>query len=294
MPFRRITIIGLGLIGGSLGLALRRSGAVEEVVGVDQSAAVLERARERGLIDRGTTDPAAGVRDAELVVAAVPVGCFRGVLEAARGGLERDTVVTDVGSVKGPVHAEAEAVLGADALFVGGHPLAGTEDSGVEAALDRLFDGALCILTPASDTPARDRVKALWELVGCQVVTMDAEAHDRILAATSHLPHMLAFSLIRTFGELDDSDRLAQFAAGGFRDLTRIAGSDPVMWRDIALANSGPLLEMIDRFEDRLSELRRAIAAGDGPALQAFFGEARTLRRGLPPRAHEDEDNDDD
>ncbi|HKJ88091.1 MAG TPA: prephenate dehydrogenase/arogenate dehydrogenase family protein [Gammaproteobacteria bacterium] len=292
--FGRVAIIGLGLIGGSLGLALRRSGAVDEVVGVDLSASVLARAEERGLIDRGTTDPGAGVAGAEVVVTAVPVGSFGAVLAAARPGLAEGVLVTDVGSVKAPVIAEAETLLPETATFVGGHPLAGTEDSGVEAALDRLFQKALCILTPTPATPARDleRAKALWTLVGSEVVTMEPREHDRVLAATSHLPHMMAFTLIRTFGDLDAPDHLARFAAGGFRDLTRIAGSDPIMWRDIALANSEPLLEMLDRFEERLEDLRQAIAAGDGTALESFFREARALRRGLPPRAHPDEEQD--
>ncbi|MFP4560338.1 MAG: prephenate dehydrogenase [Thiohalorhabdus sp.] len=290
-----MTIVGLGLIGGSLGLALRQCAEVGEVVGMDASPAVGERALQRGLVDRVAADPAAGVRGADVVVLAVPVGSFGAVLEAIVPGLGEDALVTDVGSVKGPVAAEAEDLLGGRARFLGGHPLAGTEDSGVEAALEDLFQGALCILTPTAETPSADveRLAALWRLVGSEVVTMDPEEHDYVLAATSHLPHMLAFSLIRTFGGLDKPERLGRFAAGGFRDLTRIAGSDPVMWRDIALANAGPLLEMIDRFEARMDDLRRAIAAEDGAALEAFFGEARALRRGLPPRSHADEEQDD-
>ncbi|KPV40163.1 hypothetical protein AN478_08495 [Thiohalorhabdus denitrificans] len=293
--FHRVTVVGLGLIGGSLGLALRRCGEVDEVVGVDASAAVGERALQRGLVDRVEGDPATGAQGADVVVVAVPVGSFGAVLEAIAPGLGEDTLVTDVGSVKGRVAAEAEARLQGRGRFLGGHPLAGTEDSGVEAALEDLFQGALCILTPTEETPAPalERLSALWRLVGSEVVTMGPEEHDHVLAATSHLPHMLAFSLIRTFGGLDEPERLGRFAAGGFRDLTRIAGSDPVMWRDIALANAGPLLEMIDRFEARLDDLRRAIAAGDGDALEAFFREARALRRGLPPRVHADEEQDD-
>ncbi|HKJ87048.1 MAG TPA: prephenate dehydrogenase/arogenate dehydrogenase family protein, partial [Gammaproteobacteria bacterium] len=228
VSFRRVAVIGLGLIGGSLAWALRRSGAVGEVVGVDASREALARAGQRGLIDRGVADPAEAVRGAELVVTAVPVGSFGAVLAAAAPGLEEGALVTDVGSVKAPLLAEARALLPEGAVFVGGHPLACTEDSGVEAAQSGLFAGALCILTPEPSTPAWavERVTALWHLVGSEVVTMGPQEHDRVLAATSHLPHMLAFSLIRTFGDLEDSEDLGRFAAGGFRDLTRIAGSD--------------------------------------------------------------------
>jgi len=293
----RVAILGVGLIGGSLGLALRHSGAAREVVGVDTAEATVERAVERGLVDRGATDPAVGVQGADLVVVAVPVGSFHGVLEAARPGLGPDAVVTDVGSVKEPVVRDAVAVLGREGPpFVGGHPIAGTADSGVEAAVAGLYSGALCVLTPGEDTPgfALQRVMALWQAAGSEVATMSPAEHDRVLALTSHLPHMLAFSLIRTFGEVGEGDRFSRFAAGGFRDLTRIAGSDAIMWRDIALANAGPLLEMIDRFEGQLQSLRRAIEAGDGEALEAFLREARALRRGLPaPDSHSEESHDD-
>ena len=280
-------MIGLGLIGGSLGWALRRSGTAGEVVGVDTTGSVVERALARGLIDRGDTDVAAGVAGSEVVVIAVPVGSLGAVLEAALPGLTPGTVVTDAGSVKEPVVENAGRILGEAAPFVGGHPIAGTEDSGVEAALSDLYQGALCVLTPTADTPpwALERIGDLWRAVGAEVETMDPGAHDRVLAATSHLPHMLAYSLIQTFGALPEGDRLSRFAAGGFRDLTRIAGSDAVMWRDIALTNAGPLLEMIDRFEVQLGTLRAAVSAGDGEALEAFFREARRLRRDLPPRA---------
>jgi len=293
----RVAILGVGLIGGSLGWALRQSGAAAEVVGADTAEATVKRAVERGLVDRGETDPAGAVRGADLVVVAVPVGSFPEVLDAARPGLGPAAVVTDVGSVKEPVVREAQALLGQEGpAFVGGHPIAGTADSGVEAAVADLFSGALCVLTPGDDTPewALDRVKALWQAAGSEVVTMGAAEHDRVLALTSHLPHMLAFSLIRTFGEVGEGDRFSRFAAGGFRDLTRIAGSDAIMWRDIALANAGPLLEMVDRFEGQLQRLRRAIEAGDGQALENLFSEARALRRGLPdPDSHSEESHDD-
>lgn len=281
--FQRAAIIGVGLIGGSLGWALRHHGVAAEVVGVEPDPATLERARQRGLIDRGETDPATAATGADLVVLAVPVGSFAHVLETVRPALAPQALVTDVGSVKGTVQAEAERLLGPDAAFVGGHPIAGTADSGVEAALGDLFRGALCVLTPGPGTPAAavDRLTAVWEAVGSQVVTMEPAQHDRVLAATSHLPHMLAYALIQTFGALPERELLERFAAGGFRDLTRIAGSDALMWRDIALANREALVAMIDGFEQRLGSLRAAIEAGDGEALEAFFREARAIRRGL-------------
>lgn len=281
--FQRVAILGVGLIGGSLGRDLRVSGRVSEVVGIEPDPTTLERARQRGLIDRGETDPESGVRDAEVIVIAVPVGSFGEVLAAMRPGLTEGAVVTDVGSVKGSVQAEAEGVLGGAATFVGGHPIAGTEDSGVEAAVSDLFRDALCILTPTGTTPegAVTWIRRLWEGVGGEVVCMDPEEHDRILAATSHLPHMLAFALIRTFAGLSTGPGVERFAAGGFRDLTRIAGSDSIMWRDIALANAPALLATIDRFQERLGELRYAIEAGDGETLAGLLREARELRRGL-------------
>lgn len=279
----RVAILGVGLIGGSVGWGLRHAGAAE-VVGVDPAEGALERALERGLIDAAAEDPASGVRGADMVVAAVPVGSLGAILAEARPGLAAGAVVTDVGSVKAPIVAEARSILAdTGSEFVGGHPIAGTAESGVEAALGNLFEGAFCVLTPEADTSgrARSRVEALWAALGAETVQMTPEEHDRVLAATSHLPHMLAYSLVRTFGALPPEEGVARFAAGGFRDLTRIAGSDPVMWRDIALANRQALLEMIDAFDQQLATVRQAVADADGSALEAYFQEGRRLRRGL-------------
>ncbi len=281
--FHRIAIVGIGLIGGSLARSLRQSGEVGEVVGIEPHSAILARARERGLIDRGTSDPALGVRGADLVVIAVPVGSFAQALESVLDGLEDGTVVTDVGSVKGAVQDQAEAILGAGQAFVGGHPIAGTEDSGVEAATEGLFRDALCVLTPTETTPhwALTRVRGLWERLGARIAVMDPQGHDQSLAVTSHLPHMLAFALVQTLADRLGRGGMERFAASGFRDLTRIAGSDAIMWRDIALTNRTALLATIDRFQVQLAELRGAIERGDGETLEALFREARALRRGL-------------
>ncbi|MEF8792719.1 prephenate dehydrogenase [Thiohalorhabdus sp.] len=287
--FQRAAIIGVGLIGGSLGWALRHGGLAGEVVGVEPDATTLDRARQRGLVDRVASEPGAGVAGADLVVVAVPVGSFGEVLAGIAPSIEAGALVTDVGSVKAPVQGEAERLLGEGPAFVGGHPIAGTEDSGVEAALGDLFRGALCVVTVTETTPhwALERLTALWQAVGSEVVTMAPREHDRVLAATSHLPHILAYALIQTFAALPERDPLERFAAGGFRDLTRIAGSDAVMWRDIALANRDPLLAMLDGYERQLRTLRRAIESGDGEALEAYFGEARAVRRRLSGRRQE-------
>ncbi len=281
---QRLTVIGVGLIGGSLAGALRRGGLVEEVVGIDTVAERLSLAQERGLIDWGTNDVSRGVEGAGLVVIAVPVGSTASVLEEVRESLDPTAVVTDVGSVKACIEGQARRILGAESPFVGGHPIAGTEDSGVEAAFPELFEGALCVLTPTESTPryAVERVQWMWKKIAGYVAFMQPEEHDRILAVTSHLPHMLAYSLVNTFGTLPEQDRLSPFAAGGFRDLTRIAASDTVMWRDIALNNAPFLLDILACYEVQLHNLRTALENRDAQAVEAFLQRGRDLRRALP------------
>lgn len=278
----RVAIVGLGLIGGSLGWALRRGGAASDVVGCDADAASLEHARALGIIDHAATDPAEAARGADVLVAAVPVRAVGAVLTAARPGLAPEAVATDVGSVKGPVMAAAEATLDGACPFVGGHPIAGTEDSGVTAAFPELFEGALCVLA-SGEAPewAVARVRDLWRAAGAELLAMDPVEHDRILALTSHMPHLLAYSLINTLAERGGAAAAGRFSAGGFRDFTRIAASDPVMWRDIALANGDELLAVLDQFSEQVAGLRRAIANGDGDDLEARFARARALRRSL-------------
>jgi prephenate dehydrogenase len=278
-----VAVVGLGLIGGSLGWALRRAGVAEEVVGCDSDPATLEHARALGVIDRDAWDPAEAASGADLLVVAVPVRAVGPILEAARPALGPQAVATDVGSVKGPVIAEAEAALAGACPFVGGHPIAGTEDSGVTAAFPELFQDALCVLASDSNAPdwARERVRSLWQAVGAEVVDMDPAEHDRTLALTSHMPHLLAYSLINTLAERGGASAAGRFSAGGFRDFTRIAASDPVMWRDIALANRDELLAVLDQFRGQVDGLRRAIADGDGDDLEARFARARALRRSL-------------
>ncbi len=278
---RRLCIFGVGLIGGSLARALRKVGAVEEVVGCSRRVAHLEEARQLGVIDRFDTDPERAVAGADMVVIAVPLGAVRPVLAALRPGLADDAVITDVGSAKGSVVADVRAVFGTvPPNFVPGHPIAGTEQSGVAASFPELFEHRRVILTPVAETApeAVGRVRDMWSRTGAEVVEMSVALHDEVLAATSHLPHLLAFGLVDSLARLQEHQEVFRFAAGGFRDFTRIASSDPVMWRDICLANRDAVLEMLDRFTADLAEMRAAIEAGDGRALLECFQRARRAR----------------
>jgi prephenate dehydrogenase len=278
---RRLCIVGVGLIGGSLARALRRAGYCGEVVGCGRRLDELERAVELHVIDRYELDPAAAVRDADIVVLAVPLGAMASVMGKVRAGLAADAVVTDVGSAKASVMADARRELGAAARrFVAGHPIAGTEHSGVEASFAELFERRRVVLTPAQDTDAAAiaKVKAMWEAAGAVVETLSAGEHDEVLAATSHLPHVLAYTLVETLLSLDDSEAIFRFAAGGFRDFTRIASSDPGMWHDICLANRESLLRVLDEYLRHLAGLRAAIAEHDSASLKAVFGRAKAAR----------------
>ncbi|MGD8429825.1 MAG: prephenate dehydrogenase/arogenate dehydrogenase family protein [Ectothiorhodospiraceae bacterium] len=277
----RLAIIGVGLIGGSLALALRESGVVGEIVGCGRSEDSLRRAVELGVVDRYCTDAAEAVRDADVVVLGVPLGAVRGVLERIGGSLPERCVVTDVGSVKGTVVADARAVFGeVPANFVPGHPIAGTEKSGVEAAFPELFRGRRVILTPAEggEPTALATVRGLWQAAGAEVICMSVAHHDRMLSATSHLPHLLAYGLVDTLARWDTTEEVFQYAAGGFRDFTRIASSDPVMWRDICLANRDALLDTLQRYRDDLSRLTALVREGDAAGLEAVFGNAKRTR----------------
>ncbi|HHQ41234.1 MAG TPA: prephenate dehydrogenase/arogenate dehydrogenase family protein [Chromatiales bacterium] len=279
--FERLAVAGVGLIGGSLALAAREAGLAGEVVGIGRRPERLRRAAELGVVDRWTTEPAEGVAGADLVVLAVPLGAMRALMEALAPGLGPEAVVTDVGSAKRAVVEDARAALGdAFARFVPGHPVAGTERSGVEAAFATLFRGRRVILTPVAETApeAVARVRALWEAVGAEVVEMDPARHDRILAATSHLPHVLAYTLVDLLAGLAEHEEVFANAAGGFRDFTRIASSDPVMWRDICLANREAIVEMLDRYGEALAAVRAAVAGADGAALERLFARAKAAR----------------
>ena len=282
--FRRLTIIGVGLIGGSLARVCRKKGLADELVGVGRGRKNLELAVELGVIDRWSHQVEEGVDGADGVVLATPMGTIIPLAERMAPHIEAGCLVTDVGSTKASVVEPLERLLQPSAAFVGGHPIAGTEKSGVEASFESLFEGFRCILTPTdrTDTEALARVQSLWEACGMSVVCMDPDTHDTLMAGVSHLPHMVAYALIHTVTGLSSNDHDAvAYSAGGFRDFTRIAASDPTMWRDICLANRKPLLAMIDRFSGSLDELREAIEGADGEALQELFAAARRIREGL-------------
>lgn len=275
----RLAIVGVGLIGGSFALALRAAGAVREVVGVGRNAERLEAARALGVIDRAVGWQEAA--QADCVFVAVPVAETAGVLAALAPHLGEDTLVTDAGSTKVSVIDAARSALGSHLpRFVPGHPIAGSERSGAAAARADLFRARTVVLTPIAETApdAVARVSALWAAAGAAVECLDAGVHDRIFAAVSHLPHVAAFALVDELARRDDAATFFRFAASGFRDFTRIAGSSPQMWRDIALANRAALIDELDAYVAALAAVRAAIAAGDGESLLATFSRARRAR----------------
>ena len=278
---KQLTIIGVGLIGGSLAQALKSAGAVGEIVGTGRDAQHLQRALALGVVDRIELDPAVAVQGADVVVVATPVGAVEAVFRAIAPQLVPETILTDVGSTKASVVAAARAAFGElPANFVPGHPIAGTEQSGVEASFAELFENRRVILTPTekSAPEAVAKVRAMWEQAGAEVVQTNIEHHDEVLAATSHLPHLLAFSLVDTLATLDDKQEIFEYAAGGFRDFTRIASSDPEMWHDICLHNEPALLKMLERFEADLDKLRQAIADNNSAYLLQVFTRAKAAR----------------
>ena len=277
----RLTVIGVGLIGGSLALALKQAGAVGEVVGCGRGRPNLEKALELGIIDRYARDPAEAVAGADLVFLATPVRTFAGLVRELLPGLRPGAVLTDGGSVKEAVAAAVEPLLPEEIQFVPGHPIAGTENSGAEAAFATLYRGRRCILTPTERTTpgALQLVEEMWRQAGSDVVRMSLRKHDRVLAAISHLPHMVAYALVNAVGSYDHyEENILEYSAGGFRDFTRIASSDPTMWRDIALTNADALLEMVEQFEGFLGELKADIAAGNGEKMFEFFLHSKQLR----------------
>ena len=280
-PIQRLCVVGVGLIGGSLARALRAAGACNEIIGCGRDAQQLQKAVALGVIDRAETDIARAVQGADVVVVAVPVGAMPQVLQAMAPQLSPSTIVTDVGSSKGDVVRAAQSAFGSlPPTFVPGHPIAGTERSGVEASFAELFRNRKVILTPASTTHAWavSRVTWMWEQAGAHVSEMDPQHHDEILAASSHLPHVLAYALVHTLSGMKDSDEIFKYAAGGFRDFTRIASSDPQMWHDICLANRDALLTMLRRYSGELQQIAAALQHGDGDYLKTVFAQAKQAR----------------
>jgi prephenate dehydrogenase len=277
----RLCVIGVGLIGGSLARAVREAGFCQEVVGAGRNPQNLQTAVDLGVIDRYETDLGKAVAGADMVLVSVPLGAMAAVFAAINGHLAEHAVLTDAGSAKGSViDAVRQAFGGLPTSFVPGHPIAGTEQSGVEASFASLYRGRRVVLTPLpeTDSHALDRVRDMWEAVGAEVIEMDPVHHDAVLAATSHLPHVLAYALVESLARLSDGDEVFKYAAGGFRDFTRIASSDPVMWRDICLANGDAIQLMIEHFVADLQELTSAIENRDGQQLLDIFSSAKTAR----------------
>ena len=283
--FEAIALIGAGLIGSSLARAVRRHGLARRIAACAKSDATLARMRELGLADLATRDPAAAADGADLVVICTPIGTNGAIARAIAPALKPGQIVTDVGSVKQAVIAAVAPELPAGVHFVPGHPLAGTENSGPDAGFATLFENRWCVLTPpaGTDAAAVDRVAELWRRVGSSVDILDAAHHDRVLAITSHLPTLIAFNIVGTVADLENSTRseVVKYSASGFRDFTRIAAQDPIMWRDIYLHNREAVLDMLQRFSEDLARLQRSIRWGEGEALEDLFRRSRDLRRNV-------------
>jgi len=283
--FARVGLVGIGLINSSLARVLRREKLASEIVACARRQETLDKALELKLCDSVTTDPAAAAKDADLVVLGTPLSAYGEIAKAVGPALKPGAIVTDVGSVKQAVIRDIAPHIPAGAHFVPGHPVAGTEHSGPASGFAELFHDRWCILTPsaATDPGALATVTALWQAAGMRVVTMDAEHHDLVLAMTSHLPHLIAYTIVGTATDLEDTlkSEVIKFSAGGFRDFTRIAASDPVMWRDIFLNNREAVLELLQRFSEDLTALQRAIRWGEGQKLEDLFTRTRAVRRSI-------------
>jgi len=283
--FEKVAFIGIGLIGSSMARRMRADGLVNEIVCCARSEETRSKALELGIADKAVETPAAAVKDADLVVIATPIGGYDGVAAAIAPALKAGAVVTDVGSVKQSVVEMVAKHLKDISCFVPGHPIAGTEHSGPEAGFPELFEGRWTILTPTDDTDADalERVSALWRAMGAMVDHMTPDHHDMVLAITSHLPHLIAYTIVGTATDLEDDLRreVIKYSASGFRDFTRIAASDPVMWRDIFLNNKEATLEILQRFSEDLTAMQRAIRRGEGQELEDLFDRTRKIRRSI-------------
>ncbi len=281
--FQKVAIIGVGLIGSSLAHAIRRHGLAKKIVGCTRSAESRDKVLALGLAEEATQDPAAAAEGADLVIICTPVGTYEDIGRAIAPKLSAGVIVTDAGSVKQAVVRDLGPFIPDGAHFVPGHPIAGTEHSGPESGFAELFEDRWCILTPppGTDAGAVAKVAALWEACGAMVTTMDVRHHDRVLAITSHLPHLIAYTIVATASDVEESlqGEVAKYSAGGFRDFTRIAASDPIMWRDIFLNNREAVLEMLQRFSEDLTALQRAIRWGEGEVLEDMFRRTREARR---------------
>ncbi|ACS58115.1 MULTISPECIES: prephenate/arogenate dehydrogenase family protein [Rhizobium] len=285
VQFDRIALIGIGLIGSSLAYDIRRLGLAREIVVATRSPDTLKRAEELGLGDRYTTSSQDAVKDADLVIVSVPVGASESVAKEISASLKPGAIVTDVGSTKASVIAQMLPHMPDNVHFIPGHPLAGTEKSGPDAGFPGLFEGRWCIFTPVADTDetALKRLRSFWEALGSKVDEMDAEHHDKVLAIVSHLPHIIAYNIVGTADDLETvtESEVIKYSASGFRDFTRLAASDPTMWRDVCLHNRDAILEMLARFSEDLAYLQRAIRWGEGDKIFELFTRTRAIRRSI-------------
>jgi cyclohexadieny/prephenate dehydrogenase len=293
--FQKISLIGIGLIGSSLAHGIRRGGLAGKIICGDQNADHVALALTHKIVDEATTDLGAAVRDADLVILCVPVGAYASVMEIIAPHLKQGAILSDVGSVKQASLRDVMPYLPDGVAFVPGHPIAGTEHSGPLSGFAELFQDRWCLLTPPPGTPteAVDAVAALWRGCNAAVEVMDPAHHDKILAITSHLPHLIAYTIVGTASDMNAETQaeVVRYSASGFRDFTRIAASDPTMWRDIFLNNRDSVLEMLQRFTEDLTALQRAIRWGDGDMLFKFFTHTRAIRRGIiDARQHVPED----
>jgi len=278
---KHLCVIGVGLIGGSLALALKKAGYVEKVTGIGRSLQNLQTAQQLAVIDHYETDYASALADADMVFVSVPIGAMGDVFAQIKTHLKPGAIISDGGSAKQQVIDAAREALGSKIKqFVPGHPIAGTEKSGAEAAFDSLYQDRRVILTPLAENSRTDidKVRDMWQAAGAAVDEMEARHHDLVLAGTSHLPHILAFALVDCLNKVEDVDEIFKYAAGGFRDFTRIASSDPVMWRDICLSNSDAILAMMQNYQQQIDELKQCIEQGDGESILALFKAAKDAR----------------
>ena len=291
--YHKVALIGLGLIGASIAHAMRRAKLAKKITGHAKTAATRQKALELNLVDEVFDNPSDAVKDADLIILCVPIGVCKEITRTIAGDLKQGATLTDVGSVKGAIVRNLEPLIPKGIHFIPGHPIAGTEHSGPEAGFAELFDGRWCILTPlyGADESSVTRLREFWQDCGSSVEIMTPEHHDLVLAITSHVPHLIAYNIVGTASDLErvTKSEVVKFSAAGFRDFTRIAASDPIMWRDIFLNNKDAVLEMLSRFSEDISGLQKAIRWEDGDALLDLFTRTREIRRGIIDAGQETE-----
>ena len=279
--FNKVTILGVGLLGASFSLALKKNSLCKTITGCGRNRENLQRAKERNIIDSFETDPVAACRDADLVILSTPVGSFLGLAQTIAPALKRGAVLTDVGSVKGTLVRDLERIMPKGVHYIGVHPIAGSDRSGIDSANVELFRDAKCIITPteSSDPSALEKIQALWKAVGTQIVMLNPEEHDRIYAAVSHLPHLLAYALVNTVADMDGS--YLAFSGKGFMDATRIASSSEEVWNDICMLNRENLIDALAVFQKTLERLDQYLKAGNSDSLKNEFRKARAMRENI-------------